>query len=47
MRARLRSRRRRIGGGGTSDLLDDLKHEVPIWKHQIFSDGREEWVGAC
>jgi molybdopterin synthase catalytic subunit len=28
-------------------LIDDLKHEVPIWKHQKFSDGTEEWVGAC
>ncbi|MFF4868377.1 molybdenum cofactor biosynthesis protein MoaE [Streptomyces sp. NPDC003444] len=28
-------------------LIDDLKHEVPIWKHQTFSDGTEEWVGAC
>ncbi|WP_030560631.1 molybdenum cofactor biosynthesis protein MoaE [Streptomyces aureocirculatus] len=27
-------------------LIDDLKHEVPIWKHQRFSDGQEEWVGA-
>src|SRR5262249_48372388 len=27
-------------------LIDDLKHEVPIWKHQKFSDGTEEWVGA-
>ncbi|MFD7613348.1 molybdenum cofactor biosynthesis protein MoaE [Streptomyces sp. NPDC059828] len=27
-------------------LIDDLKHEVPIWKHQSFSDGTEEWVGA-
>lgn len=27
-------------------LIDDLKHEVPIWKHQQFSDGTEEWVGA-
>ncbi|WP_232246503.1 molybdenum cofactor biosynthesis protein MoaE [Kitasatospora mediocidica] len=27
-------------------LIDDLKHEVPIWKHQIFADGEEEWVGA-
>ncbi len=25
-------------------LIDDLKHEVPIWKHQKFSDGTEEWV---
>ncbi|MGW0607624.1 molybdenum cofactor biosynthesis protein MoaE [Streptomyces sp. NPDC002644] len=28
-------------------LIDDLKHEVPIWKHQRFGDGTEEWVGAC
>ncbi|WP_282202499.1 molybdenum cofactor biosynthesis protein MoaE [Kitasatospora fiedleri] len=27
-------------------LIDDLKHEVPIWKHQVFTDGEEEWVGA-
>lgn len=27
-------------------LIDDLKHEVPIWKHQKFSDGTDEWVGA-
>ncbi|GHF18792.1 molybdenum cofactor biosynthesis protein MoaE [Streptomyces fumanus] len=27
-------------------LIDDLKHEVPIWKHQTFADGTDEWVGA-
>lgn len=27
-------------------LIDDLKREVPIWKHQRFADGNEEWVGA-
>lgn len=27
-------------------LIDDLKSEVPIWKHQSFADGTEEWVGA-
>jgi molybdopterin synthase catalytic subunit len=27
-------------------LIDDLKSEVPIWKHQTFADGIEEWVGA-
>ncbi|MEU3354072.1 molybdenum cofactor biosynthesis protein MoaE [Streptomyces sp. NPDC037389] len=27
-------------------LIDDLKREVPIWKHQTFADGTEEWVGA-
>lgn len=28
-------------------LIDDLKHQVPIWKHQRFTDGTDEWVGAC
>ncbi len=27
-------------------LIDELKAEVPIWKHQTFADGDEEWVGA-
>ncbi|MFT4287462.1 molybdenum cofactor biosynthesis protein MoaE [Nocardioides sp.] len=26
-------------------LIDTLKSEVPIWKHQRFADGTEEWVG--
>ncbi|WP_236045886.1 molybdenum cofactor biosynthesis protein MoaE [Streptacidiphilus fuscans] len=28
-------------------LIDTLKHEVPIWKHQRFADGTDEWVAAC
>jgi molybdopterin synthase catalytic subunit len=28
------------------DLIDDLKATVPIWKHQEFSDGSQEWVGT-
>ncbi|WP_368861272.1 molybdenum cofactor biosynthesis protein MoaE [Frankia sp. AgB32] len=28
-------------------LIDDIKAQVPIWKHQIFEDGSAEWVGAC
>jgi molybdopterin synthase catalytic subunit len=27
-------------------LIDELKATVPIWKHQVFSDGDEEWVGT-
>jgi molybdopterin synthase catalytic subunit len=26
-------------------LIDDLKGQVPIWKHQRFGDGSQEWVG--
>jgi molybdopterin synthase catalytic subunit len=28
------------------DLIDTLKAEVPVWKHQAFTDGTEEWVGS-
>lgn len=27
-------------------LIDELKATVPIWKHQVFTDGTEEWVGV-
>lgn len=27
------------------DLVDTLKARVPIWKHQLFADGSDEWVG--
>lgn len=27
-------------------LIDDLKLRLPVWKHQIFADGTEEWVGT-
>jgi molybdopterin synthase catalytic subunit len=27
-------------------LIDRLKDRVPIWKHQLFDDGTEEWVGT-
>ena len=27
-------------------LIDRLKARVPIWKHQIFEDGTDEWVGT-
>ena len=28
------------------ELVDTLKATVPIWKHQIFDDGSDEWVGT-
>lgn len=27
-------------------LIDRLKQTVPIWKHQLFADGTDEWVGT-
>lgn len=28
-------------------LIDELKARVPIWKHQRFDDGTDEWVGIA
>ncbi len=28
-------------------LVDELKAAVPIWKHQRFADGTDEWVGSA
>ena len=26
-------------------MIDELKSRVPIWKHQTFAGGEQEWVG--
>ena len=28
-------------------LVDTVKARLPVWKHQFFSDGSEEWVGSA
>jgi molybdopterin synthase catalytic subunit len=28
-----------------AELVERIKHEVPIWKRQYFDDGVSEWVG--
>ncbi len=28
-------------------LVDTVKGRLPVWKHQFFSDGSEEWVGSA
>lgn len=30
-----------------ADLVDEVKARLPVWKHQFFSDGRDEWVGSA
>lgn len=27
-------------------LIDRLKENLPVWKHQVFGDGRDEWVNS-
>ena len=28
------------------ELIDAVKATAPIWKHQVFADGSDEWVGT-
>jgi molybdopterin synthase catalytic subunit len=28
-------------------LVDTIKARLPVWKHQFFDDGSEEWVGSA
>ncbi|GBG40322.1 molybdenum cofactor biosynthesis protein MoaE [Mycobacterium montefiorense] len=30
-----------------SQLVDTIKARLPVWKHQFFDDGTEEWVGSA
>jgi molybdopterin synthase catalytic subunit len=30
-----------------ADLVDETKHRLPVWKHQVFSDGTDEWVNCA
>ena len=28
-------------------LVDEIKARLPVWKHQFFADGSDEWVGSA
>ena len=30
-----------------SDLVDEVKLRLPVWKRQVFGDGSDEWVGSA
>ena len=32
--------------GAARVLIDEVKRQTPIWKHQGFADGTDEWVGT-
>jgi molybdopterin synthase catalytic subunit len=29
-----------------ADLVEEVKARLPIWKHQFFGDGTDEWVNC-
>ncbi len=30
-----------------ADLVDTTKERLPVWKHQVFTDGTDEWVNCA
>lgn len=30
-----------------ADLVDLIKEKLPVWKHQFFADGTDEWVNCA
>ncbi len=29
------------------ELVEETKKRIPIWKHQVFDDGTDEWVNCA
>jgi molybdopterin synthase catalytic subunit len=30
-----------------AELVEEVKRLLPVWKHQVFTDGSDEWVGSA
>ncbi len=30
-----------------AEMVDEIKSKIPIWKHQVFTDGTDEWVNCA
>ena len=30
-----------------AELVDEVKRQLPVWKHQLFADGSDEWVNSA
>ncbi|WP_017973104.1 molybdenum cofactor biosynthesis protein MoaE [Actinopolyspora halophila] len=37
---------RKQGFDACSELVDEVKRRLPVWKRQVFEDGQEEWVNC-
>lgn len=38
---------RRAAFATCAQLVDTIKERLPVWKHQFFDDGSDEWVGSA
>ncbi|MEZ5114913.1 MAG: molybdenum cofactor biosynthesis protein MoaE [Candidatus Nanopelagicales bacterium] len=45
--AAVSSHHRREAFAACADLVDTVKERLPVWKHQRFADGTEEWVNCA
>ena len=38
---------RRAAFDTCAELVEAIKAQLPVWKHQLFADGTDEWVGSA
>ena len=41
------SAHREVAFAACTELVDRTKAQLPVWKHQVFSDGTDEWVNCA
>ena len=45
--AAVAAKHRKAAFEACADLVDAVKAQIPIWKHQVFADGTDEWVNCA
>jgi molybdopterin synthase catalytic subunit len=45
--AAVSAKHRKEAFAACADLVDETKHRLPVWKHQVFTDGTDEWVNCA
>jgi molybdopterin synthase catalytic subunit len=45
--AAVSAKHRQAAFAACTELVDEVKAQIPIWKHQIFTDGTDEWVNCA
>jgi molybdopterin synthase catalytic subunit len=45
--AAVAARHRQSAFAACTELVDEVKAQIPIWKHQVFTDGTDEWVNCA
>jgi molybdopterin synthase catalytic subunit len=45
--AAVAAKHRKAAFEACADLVDEVKAQIPIWKHQVFADGTDEWVNCA